>query len=172
MECSLYKAVLFPLPTHSEAFLCFCCFPLASPIYRPFLSFYSYCCCVLLPSLASSQDLAELGLSIWTVFLSETSLYFAGTQLHQSQLGARTFSTQILRPSASGSKVSHRVEKSMAQHLAYVSHKSHTPGFTLQAYIYKKRRKHKMCNTGLSLLPKHRSEQLMQKRENDLSFPR
>lgn len=44
--------------------------------------------------------------------------------------GTESSSKQILRPLAAGSKGSHRVGNSTAQHLARVSCNSHAPGFT------------------------------------------
>lgn len=78
MQYGLYKDVLFPVPTHSETFLCFHCFFIPpNLVCSPFCLLSSYCCCVLLLSLASLQDVAELGLQPlhrWVMSPSYSSL--------------------------------------------------------------------------------------------------
>lgn len=112
MERGLYKAVLFPLPTHSEGFLCFhCFFTPPHPIHSPFFFLF-----LLLLRPASFFGLFEGSSWAWTPTSQHTNRIspkracrWRNTPSHQPWPGTRGISKHILSPSASGSEVNGRV---------------------------------------------------------------
>lgn len=89
--CKKLYCSLFQLPQRP-----FCAFLSSSPVHSPFFSLYSYCCSVLLPSLASLQDVAELR----SLPLTGRPACRAQEHAAGAALARDSASDQILRPLA------------------------------------------------------------------------
>lgn len=129
------RCIIFP-PSNSlwGLSMFFSAFLSSSPVHSSFFSFYSYCCCLLLPSLASLQYASE-------PFSRKSSLQSRGTRCRVSPARDSELLWADLRRLAAGSKGSHREGNSMAQHLARVRCNSHGPAFTLHPYWEEKPKK-------------------------------
>lgn len=126
MQYGSYKDVLFPVPTHSESFLCFHCFyslkSCMQPILSPFILLL-LCPASFFSLFAGCSGVQTLNLSSDEWCLPLTAACSTGQSTEHPWRDPSTHTD-------------HRLVKLVAQHLACVSSISHTPSFILQKYIY------------------------------------